>query len=249
MFIKMNDGWISLHRKIRDNALWKNSQLVHLFLELLLTANHEEKKIVFNGKIEVVGRGQLITGRYTLSEATGIKPSSIRNYLQLLKNLEILDIKPNNKFSLITILKYNQYQGVLRKKDIKQDNNLTSTGQQKDTNNNDNNEKNIINKKLVASPQTFPKKDYEEIEQAYQTIKGVEPQKNEWLPIQAEIKRMFLNGRSVEQIKEAIEVCNDLYDDWSMATIRMKIADVVSGKLKPKTFKNSGIIPLGVKQL
>ena len=68
----MDTGFITLHRKITDNPIWKNSQLSHLFLTLLLLANHEEKKTLFNGKIEVIGRGQLITGRYSLAGLTGI---------------------------------------------------------------------------------------------------------------------------------------------------------------------------------
>ena len=42
---------------------------------------------------------------------------------------------------------------------------------------------------------------------------------------------MFENGRTVEQIIQTMHSCQELYEDWTMNTVRMKIADVVAGKL------------------
>lgn len=106
----MTAGFITLHRKIIDHPIWANSQVVHLFIHLLLMATYEEDKFLWNGKEQVLERGQLITGRFALAKATGIPPGSIHRYLKLLENIGILSIKPSNKFSLITILKYSDYQ-------------------------------------------------------------------------------------------------------------------------------------------
>lgn len=95
----------------------------------------------------------------------------------------------------------------------------------------------------------YPKEEYKKVLDAYQRIKEVKLQGDEFLPPMAEIKRMFKSERTTSQIIETMEACEDLYDDWSMNTIRMKIADVVAGKIKPKNYKGSSIVPLGVKQL
>lgn len=86
---------------------------------------------------------------------------------------------------------------------------------------------------------SFPKEWYLKVEKAYREIKKVQPLGKEWGPIQREEKMMFESGRTVEQIIKSMEVCNSNYTDWSMSTVRMKIADVVAGKLFNKS---SGIV-------
>lgn len=145
----MDNGFFSLHRKIFDNPIWKKPALAHLVVHLIGKANHETKRFIFNGHEQEVKRGQLLTGRYALSEETGISPSSTRNYLKILENIGFLDIKSTNKFSLITLTKYSQYQDKKKKEDSTLDNQRTTTGQQLDTNNNVNNENNIATKKVA----------------------------------------------------------------------------------------------------
>lgn len=80
----------------------------------------------------------------------------------------------------------------------------------------------------------FPKENYVKIHEAYEKIKGVKPMGNEWNIIDKNIKMMFQAGRTMHEIIDAMEVCNNLYDDWTMNTIRMKIADVSAKKLQSK---------------
>jgi hypothetical protein len=112
-------------------------------------ASYEEKKFIWNGKEQVLKRGQLITGRFALAKETGQSPSSLRNRCQMLAKMGIVDIKSNNKFSLITIVKYSQYQYFGSEKDSKKDNQLTSNGQQTDTYNKVNKD-NKVNKNTIA---------------------------------------------------------------------------------------------------
>lgn len=94
----------------------------------------------------------------------------------------------------------------------------------------------------------YPKEHYAKVLDAYQKAKGIKLQGSEFLPVMAEIKRMFKSGRTIEQIIETMEICEDNYPDWSMNTVRMKIADVVGGKLTSKnTTKNKGLVVTGRK--
>ena len=106
----MHRGFIVLWRKIQDSSIYKDPEGCHLAMHLLLEANHAPKKMIFNGELVVVERGQLLTGRNTLSLDSGISPSTVWRKLQLLKNIEFLDIKSNNRFSIITIRNYSLYQ-------------------------------------------------------------------------------------------------------------------------------------------
>lgn len=103
-------GYISLHRKLRDNPIYKNSGILHLFIELLLMAAHEQTTFTFNKQTITLERGQLLTGRFKLSEATGIPPGTIHSYLASLTALGIISTRPSNKFTVITLLKYDEYQ-------------------------------------------------------------------------------------------------------------------------------------------
>lgn len=135
------EGWIKLHRKLINWEWYQDSNMVHLFIHLLLSANHKPGK--WRGiSIE---RGQLITGRNKLSEQTGISQQSIRTCLDKLKATSELTSKPTNKYTIITICNYDDYQ--IKDTDINQQinqqltNNQPATNQQLTTNKNNNNKK------------------------------------------------------------------------------------------------------------
>ena len=136
----MNRGFIVLWRKFQNTSFYKDSLAFHLAVHLILEANHEPKKFVFNSKEETLERGQHLTGRLKLSQEIGLPPSTIRNKLKLLQNVGFLDIKSTNKFSIVTICNYNTYQDTKTKKGQHigqpEDNQRTTKGQPKDTNNN-----------------------------------------------------------------------------------------------------------------
>ena len=80
--------------------------MVHLFVHLILSANHLDGK--WQG-IEVK-KGQLICGLHSLSEKTGISIRSLRTCLDRLEVGGEITRKSTNKFSIITIQKYSEYQ-------------------------------------------------------------------------------------------------------------------------------------------
>ena len=66
-------GWISLHRQIKDHWLWENKPFAfgQAWTHLILSANHEDKEIVFEGKKIIVKRGSFITSILKLSDMFG----------------------------------------------------------------------------------------------------------------------------------------------------------------------------------
>jgi hypothetical protein len=102
----MEEGWIKLHRKILQWEWFQDDKTFRVFLYLLLSANHKDKK----WKGVDVKRGQLITGRVSIAKSVGISERSVRTCLNRLKTTNELTIKTTNRFSIITITKYEEYQ-------------------------------------------------------------------------------------------------------------------------------------------
>ena len=129
-------GYITLHRKIMENPVWQNEGILKLFLYLLLMANHEQNRFLWNGQEQTIERGQFLTGRFALAEALQQNPSTVKKRLKILENLGILTIKSTNKFSIITIVKYDDYQTQKVKSTTKSTNKVPTEYQQSTTNNN-----------------------------------------------------------------------------------------------------------------
>ncbi len=115
------EGWIKLHRKFCDWEWFNVSEMAHLFIYLLLNANHEDGS--WNGIS--AKRGQLITGRKSLSRGTKISEQKIRTCLKRLEKTQELTIKSTKQYSIITICNYDNYQQ--KESDINQQNNQQLT--------------------------------------------------------------------------------------------------------------------------
>ena len=102
----MNDGWLKIYRKLTDWEWYTNSEMVHLFLHLLIKASPTDKK--WQGL--TVKRGQVIIGRQKLSADTGISERTIRTCLSHLVESGEITIKATNRYSIITVCKYADYQ-------------------------------------------------------------------------------------------------------------------------------------------
>jgi biotin operon repressor len=125
--------------------------MAHLFQHLIRKANHAPQR--WEGI--TVERGQLICGRKSLSESTGISEQTIRTCLNRLKSTKEITIESTKSFSIITINNYEDYQGedgqvnhrFNQASNQQSTNNQPTINQQLTTNNNDNNDKNVKNDK------------------------------------------------------------------------------------------------------
>lgn len=145
------EGWIKIHRKMLEWEWYNDNNTKVLFLHLLLTANHKDKK--WQG--ETIKRGQKITSLQHLAEETNLSVRQVRTSLNKLKSTNELTIKTTSRFTLITIEKYSDYQDkdeeddkVNDKQDDKQTTNKRQTNdKQTTTNKNEKNDKNEKNKR------------------------------------------------------------------------------------------------------
>lgn len=98
--------WIKLWTKFREWGWYSDGITKDLFIELLLTANFEDKE----WKGIIIKRGQTITGRKQLSKILGFSEQSIRTSLTKLKSTNEITIKTTNKYTVVTIINFDKYQ-------------------------------------------------------------------------------------------------------------------------------------------
>ena len=116
------DGWIKIYRAITEWEWYQDSQMVHLLIHLIFKANIMDKK----WKGITIKRGQLVTSVASLSSSTGISIRSIRTCLDRMEETGEIDKETTNKFTIITICKYDSYQDC----EISNDNQTTIKRQQ-----------------------------------------------------------------------------------------------------------------------
>lgn len=141
----MCNGWIKLHRKILDWEWFTSPSTLQLFIYLLLRANKEDKK--WRGIL--IKRGQLVTSVATISEETKLSTQQVRTSLNRLKSTNEITSKTTNRFTLVTVCKYESYQlyeeaeQQEKQQALQQTNNKQITNKQQQLKNN----KNIRNNK------------------------------------------------------------------------------------------------------
>ena len=108
----MEQGYVLLHRSICDCWVWQNSPFGEgqAWVDLVLLANHEDKKIRFNGQFITVKRGQRITSMRSLATRWKWGKDKVVRFLNALEQDKMIDTERDSKKTLITIVNYDKYQ-------------------------------------------------------------------------------------------------------------------------------------------
>jgi len=120
------EGFISLHRKFLNWEWYDDNNVKILFIHLLLTANWTESE--WHGM--KILPGQKITSLEKLAKETNLTVKQVRIALNKLKRTREVAIKGTNKYTLVTIEKYEFYQSEVGKRASKRASNGTNKGQQ-----------------------------------------------------------------------------------------------------------------------
>lgn len=134
-------GWIKLHRRLLDWEWIDDHNTFRLFIFMLMLANHADKK--WRG--EIIKSGSFITGRESLAKKTGLSVQQVRTSISKLKSTSEITIKKSNKFSIISITNWSEYQEINQQVNQQVTNNQPASNQQVTTNKNVKKEKNVKN--------------------------------------------------------------------------------------------------------
>jgi len=141
----MSQGWVSIHRSILDGPLWTDERFTkgQAWLDLILNANHTDKKALIKNTMIMVKRGEQIRSKLTLSKVWGWNRKTVSSFLLLLEKEQMITQHSTQQTTHITICNYSKYQDI-NKTDGQQLG--QQLGQQRDNNSDTNNNVNNVNK-------------------------------------------------------------------------------------------------------
>ncbi len=141
----MLDSFITLNRRILEWEWYTDSNTMRLFIHCLLKANWKDK----DWKGVVVKRGTFITSQQGLADQLGLSRKQIQLSLEKLIETKEIEKEGNNKYTLLTVVKYDDYQKNSYEEGQQKHNKSTSKEQQKHTTNNNNNYNNENNNIVI----------------------------------------------------------------------------------------------------
>lgn len=155
-----NLGWISLHRSIQNHWLFQEDRKFSKFeawIDLILIANHKDGKVMHDGQLINVKRGQKLTSLRKLGNQWSWSITKVDKFLNILHEDGMIVLKKDTKKTLVTIVNYDVYQNIdLEKRQRsnieknQKENKKESEKNQKETNNNVNNANNVNNHQSVS---------------------------------------------------------------------------------------------------
>jgi hypothetical protein len=140
-------GWIKLYRKLKDSLVFDNPELLKVWIWCLLKATHDDYTQMIGLQEVELKKGQFIFGRKVAANELKMSESKTYRLIKKLENMQNLNIKANNKFSVITIENWENYQSDNnnneQQSEQQMNNKRTTNEQQMNTNKNIKNNKNI----------------------------------------------------------------------------------------------------------
>lgn len=170
-------GYIKLHRQIQDCWIWIDENEPERFtrgqawIDLLLFANHREKKIRYNDGFKIIKRGQFLTSKRKLAERWMWNRRTVDRFFDLLVKDEMVSVEYTTKHTLVTIINYDNYQSseVESAPQSAPQSTPQDTPQSTPRSSTNKNDKNVKNEKNVKN--VFKKPSLEEVK-AYIEEKG-----------------------------------------------------------------------------
>lgn len=163
----MFKGYISLHRKLLEWEWYQDNNVKSVFLHCLIKANFQDK----NWCGQTIKRGQFITSILNLSAELNLSPSQIRLCIsKLIKTNEII-VNTTNKNTLITVVKYDDYQLQDNEHSKQKANKKQTKDKQTTTTNNDNNINNENNIYRAFNHLKLSNADFKKLNQDYSKAK------------------------------------------------------------------------------
>ena len=223
----MHDGWIRLYRKLQECWVWEDKEPFDkrsAWIDLLLTANHADVKLLFNGELITVQRGQILTSVRKLSVKWKWSVNKVYRFLKLLESDKMLQKESNKDRTLLTIVNYSVYQGGEytngnsdgytdgSTNEYKSETPADTPSEHKQECNNDKNVKNVNNNMREKKPK---KKYYDDpnLDSAFK----------EFLSMRTKIKKPLATEKAFSRLKNKLEDLSGGDTDMAIAILNQSV--------------------------
>ena len=174
------EGWVKLHRKLLEATIFQNPNLLKFWIWCLLKASHKEHKERVGLQEITLHSGQFVFGRNKAALELDMTPSTVYKYLKIMEKEQLITIESNNKFSVVSIVKWEFYQSEDKNCDSKVTANVATKKQQIDSkvtpkeqqSNTNKNEKNVKNEKKDILCKADANALFERLWKAYPNKRG-----------------------------------------------------------------------------
>ena len=103
------EGWIKIHRQIKEHWLWKSERRLKWWLDILLTVNHADTKILIRGTLMDCKRGQSVKSLKSWADRWGVSKDSARHFLGLLEKDQMITLENLKITTRLTVCNYDKY--------------------------------------------------------------------------------------------------------------------------------------------
>lgn len=199
----MSDGWIKLHRKIKNHWLYQDPNLFGAWVKILMEVNHEETMVLIDGELISCKRGESLKSiqSWVKTMGNGWSPKKIRTFFNLLKKDGMIGTEGLRKTTRLTVCNYDNYQTCGQAEGKQKASRGQAEGKQRATNKNEKNDKNIP----PIVPQGGWESDFNEyvrlVDEAYSSLKCSQNKKESWL-------EFFPNGNYELTLKNVLDYWN-----------------------------------------
>jgi len=116
--------YIGLFKKITDSWIFENPVTLKVWIFMLCEAAENECDVAVGSKTVHLQEGQLASGRGYLMKRLALTERQARSAVEQLVNNKVITLDVSSTYSVVTLLKYQHYQGLINKtkaKSVQQD--------------------------------------------------------------------------------------------------------------------------------
>lgn len=108
----MAEGWIKLNRSLQDHWLWKDEPYdkARAWIDLIMLANWEDKKMPYKDKIVVCKRGDVNLSLLFLANRWHWSRPKVTRFIKILESDGMITTDITRNRTTITIVNYDKFQ-------------------------------------------------------------------------------------------------------------------------------------------
>lgn len=105
-------GFVKIDRAILEHVIWQKKPFSYgqAWIDLVLLANYEDKKMIYKGETIVCKRGDVNLSFTYLADRWGWSRDKVRTFLSTLKSDSMITYKSTTHRTTITLVNYGKFQ-------------------------------------------------------------------------------------------------------------------------------------------